>query len=137
MALPELIPLIDEGLGNSAYLLDLGDGRALAVDPSRDLRATYDTAEARHLRIVYAAETHLHADFISGARQLAADHDTQILASTAGKREFPHIGLADADKIDLGGLTLQASPRPDTRRSTCRISSWMGRTRWGCSPAVL
>jgi hypothetical protein len=53
MALPDLVPLIDEGLGNSAYLLDLGDGRALAVDPSRDLRATYDKAEARHLRIAY------------------------------------------------------------------------------------
>jgi hypothetical protein len=35
----DLIPLVDEGLGNSAYLLDLGDGRALAVDPPRDLRA--------------------------------------------------------------------------------------------------
>ena len=112
MALPDLVPLIDEGLGNSAYLLDLGDGRALAVDPSRDLRATYGKAEARHLRIVYAAETHLHADFISGARQLAADHDTQILASTAGKREFAHIGLVDADEIDLGGLTLRALATP-------------------------
>src|SRR5579859_4068283 len=34
-----LVPLVDEGLGNSAYLADLGDGRALAVDASRDLRA--------------------------------------------------------------------------------------------------
>ena len=39
MAEIELVPLVDEGLGNSAYLLDLGDGRALAVDVSRDLRA--------------------------------------------------------------------------------------------------
>ena len=35
----DLVPLVDEGLGNSAYLVDLGDGRALAVDVSRDLRA--------------------------------------------------------------------------------------------------
>jgi glyoxylase-like metal-dependent hydrolase (beta-lactamase superfamily II) len=100
------------GLGNSAYLLDLGDGRALAVDASRDLRATYGKAEAPAPAHRYAAETHLHADFISGARQLAADHDTQILASIAGKREFPHIGLADADEIDLGGLTLRALATP-------------------------
>jgi hypothetical protein len=36
---PDVIPVVDRGLGNSAYLVDLGDGRALAVDPSRDLRA--------------------------------------------------------------------------------------------------
>ena len=36
---PTVVPVVDEGLGNSAYLVDLGDGRALAVDASRDLRA--------------------------------------------------------------------------------------------------
>jgi hydroxyacylglutathione hydrolase len=108
----DLVPLVDEGLGNSAYLLDLGDGRALAVDPSRDLRATYDKAKARHLRIAYAAETHLHADFVSGARQLAADHDALILAPAAGRRMFGHVGLADGDEVDLGGLTLRALATP-------------------------
>jgi hypothetical protein len=34
-----VVPLVDEGLGNSAYLVDLGDGRALVVDANRDLRA--------------------------------------------------------------------------------------------------
>lgn len=42
-----LIPLVDEGLGNSAYLVDLGDGRALAVDASRDLRALRTAADWR------------------------------------------------------------------------------------------
>ena len=107
-----LIPLVDEGLGNSAYLLDLGDGRALAVDPSLDLRAAHRAADERGLRIGYAAETHLHADFLSGARQLAADHDTRILASAAGGREFPHRGLDDGDEVDLGGLTLRALSTP-------------------------
>jgi glyoxylase-like metal-dependent hydrolase (beta-lactamase superfamily II)/rhodanese-related sulfurtransferase len=99
-------------LGNSAYLLDLGDGRAIAVDPSLDLRATRRAAETRGLRIGYAAETHLHADFLSGARQLAADHDTRILASAAGGREFRHRGLSDGDEVDLGGLTLRALSTP-------------------------
>lgn len=58
-----LIPLIDEGLGNSAYLADLGGGRALAVDASRDLRALRQAASRRGLRVAFAADTHLHADF--------------------------------------------------------------------------
>jgi hydroxyacylglutathione hydrolase len=107
-----LIPLVDEGLGNSAYLLDLGDGRALAVDPSLDLRTADRAAAKRGLWIAYAAETHLHADFLSGARQLSADHDARILASATGKREFGHTRLADGDEVDLGGLTLRALETP-------------------------
>lgn len=42
-----VIPLVDEGLGNSAYLVDLADGRALAVDASRDLRRLREAAEKR------------------------------------------------------------------------------------------
>lgn len=103
-----LVPLIDGGLANSAYLLDLDDGRALAIDPSLDLRA----AARRGLQIAYAAETHLHADVLSGARQLAADHDTRILASAAGKRELGYPGLADGDEADLGGLRLRALETP-------------------------
>ena len=58
----DLIPLVDDGLGNSTYLLDLGDGRALAVDPPRDLRALRTAADRRGLRVAYAADTHLHAE---------------------------------------------------------------------------
>jgi glyoxylase-like metal-dependent hydrolase (beta-lactamase superfamily II) len=107
-----LIPLVDEGLGNSAYLLDLGDGRALAVDPSLDPRAVVREAARRGLRIAYAAETHLHADFLSGSRQLAVDHGAQVLAAAAGRREFDHHGVADGDEVDLGGLTLRAWETP-------------------------
>ena len=108
----DLIPLVDEGLGNSAYLLDLGDGRALAVDPPRDLRALRAAATRRGLRVAYAADTHLHADFLTGARQLATDHGATILASATGRRGFDHVGLRDGDEVDLGGLTLQALATP-------------------------
>src|SRR2546425_938092 len=54
-----LIPLVDSGLGNSAYLVDLGDGRALAVDASRDLRALRSAAERHGLRVAFAADTDL------------------------------------------------------------------------------
>ncbi|MQA24494.1 MAG: MBL fold metallo-hydrolase [Micromonosporaceae bacterium] len=107
-----LVPLVDEGLGNSAWLLDLGDGRALAVDPPRDLRALRAAAGRRGLRVAYAADTHLHADFLSGARQLAADDGAVVLASAAGRRAFDHRPLADEDEVDLGGLTLAAIATP-------------------------
>ncbi|MEU5894367.1 rhodanese-like domain-containing protein [Streptomyces sp. NPDC047461] len=107
-----LIPLVDEGLGNSAYLVDLGDGRALAVDASRDLRALRTAAERRGLSVAYAADTHLHADFLTGALQLAADDGATVLASAAGHRAFPHTALADGDETDLGGLTLRALATP-------------------------
>ncbi|MFJ1564479.1 rhodanese-like domain-containing protein [Streptomyces erythrochromogenes] len=107
-----LIPLVDEGLGNSAYLVDLGDGRALAVDASRDLRALRAAAGRRRLRVAYAADTHLHADFLSGAVQLAHDDDATVLASAAGHRAFPHTPLTDGDETGLGGLTLRALASP-------------------------
>ncbi|AXK35033.1 MBL fold metallo-hydrolase [Streptomyces armeniacus] len=107
-----LVPLVDEGLGNSAYLVDLGDGRALAVDASRDLRALRAAADRRGLTVAYAADTHLHADFLSGAVQLAHDDGATVLASAAGHRAFEHTALADGDETDLGGLTLRALATP-------------------------
>ena len=78
----DVISLVDEGLGNWAYLVDLGDGRALAVDASRDLRALRAAAARRGLRVAYAADTHLHADFLSGARP----------ARGRGRRDRPCLG---------------------------------------------
>jgi hydroxyacylglutathione hydrolase len=107
-----VISLVDEGLGNSAYLVDLGDGRALAVDASRDLRTLRKAADRRGLRVVYAADTHLHADFLSGAVQLGHDTGATVLASAAGRREFDHTPLGDEDEVDLGGFTLRALATP-------------------------
>ncbi|HEU5417584.1 MAG TPA: rhodanese-like domain-containing protein [Streptosporangiaceae bacterium] len=107
-----LIPLVDEGLGNSAYLADLGDGRALAVDATRDLRALRQAAARRGLTVAFAADTHLHADFLTGALQLAADDGATVLAAAAGNRAHEHTALADGDETDLGGLTLRALATP-------------------------
>ena len=52
-----VVPLVDNGLGNSAYLVDLGDNRGLVVDASRDLRGVRAEAEKRNLRAV--SYTHL------------------------------------------------------------------------------
>jgi hydroxyacylglutathione hydrolase len=107
-----IVPVVDEGLGNSAYLADLGDGRALAVDVPRDLRAVQAAARRHGLSVAFAADTHLHADFLSGARQLASDDGVQVLASAAGGRLFSHRALSDGDEVDLGGLTLRAWATP-------------------------
>ena len=112
MAGVDLVPLVDEGLGNSAYLVDLGDGRALVVDVSRDLRAVHQVAAKRGLTVAFAADTHLHADFLSGAHQLAATAGAKVLASAAGHREFAHTGLHDGDEVDLGGLRLRTLLTP-------------------------
>jgi len=108
----DVVSVVDEGLGNSAYLVDLGDGRALAVDASRDLRALREVAERRGLTVAFAADTHLHADFVTGAVQLSRTDGAQVLASAAGNREFPHTGLVDGEEVDLGGLRLRALATP-------------------------
>ncbi|MGQ1840198.1 MBL fold metallo-hydrolase [Kocuria turfanensis] len=107
-----LIPVIDEGLGNSTYLLDVGDGRALVLDPERDLRAVRAEAARHGLRITWAVETHLHADFISGVRELAAAEGATVVAPEVGQRGFEATGLSDGDTVELGGFTLQAMATP-------------------------
>jgi hydroxyacylglutathione hydrolase len=105
-------PVVDPGLGNSAYLVDLGDGRALVVDASRDLRATRRLVAEAGLRVAFAADTHLHADFLSGSRQLAVSDNAEVLASASGHRVFDHHGLRDGDEVDLRGLRLRALGTP-------------------------
>ncbi|TWF79231.1 3-mercaptopyruvate sulfurtransferase SseA [Pseudonocardia hierapolitana] len=104
--------IVDEGLGNSCYLVDLGDGGALVVDPPRDLRGVRAAAHEAGLRIRFVADTHLHADFLSGAVQLAHDDGASVVASAAGCREFAHVGLDDGAEVDLGGLWLTALATP-------------------------
>jgi hydroxyacylglutathione hydrolase len=108
---PELVPVVDDGLGNTTWMVGLGDGRALVVDASRDLRAVCAAAQAREWTVAYAADTHLHADFVTGGVDLAAG-GADLLASAAGKRTYGHRGLHDGDEVDLGGLTLRALGTP-------------------------
>jgi glyoxylase-like metal-dependent hydrolase (beta-lactamase superfamily II)/rhodanese-related sulfurtransferase len=103
--------IVDEGLGNSSYLVDLGDRRALVVDPERDPAPYLAVAADRRMRLAYTAETHLHADFVSGSRELAAQ-GAQVLAAAAGHTAFAHQGLGDGSEVDLGGLTLRALATP-------------------------
>jgi glyoxylase-like metal-dependent hydrolase (beta-lactamase superfamily II)/rhodanese-related sulfurtransferase len=106
-----VLPIVDEGLGNSSYLVGIGGGRALAVDPSRDPRPYLHAATARQLVIAWVAETHLHADFISGARELVEGGAT-VMAARRADLGFPHRGLEGGEEVDLGGLRIRAIETP-------------------------
>jgi hydroxyacylglutathione hydrolase len=110
--MPTIHPIVNEGLGNSAYVVELGDGRALVMDPARDPTSYLQLARRRRLRIAYAAETHLHADFVTGSRELAAANGAQVLAPRASRLGFAHRGLEDGEEVDLGGLTLRVLATP-------------------------
>ncbi len=107
----EILPLVDEGLGNSSYLVPLGDGRALVLDPSRNPAPYLQLAKQLNLRVAFAAETHLHADFISGSGELAAFGAT-ILAPLASHLAAAYRGLEDGEEVGLGGLILRALATP-------------------------
>jgi glyoxylase-like metal-dependent hydrolase (beta-lactamase superfamily II)/rhodanese-related sulfurtransferase len=107
----EIVRFRDEGLGNSSYLVDLGDGRGLVLDPSRDPGPSVAAAERRGLRLLWTVETHLHADFVSGSRELAALGAT-VVAPAAARLEFPSHRMGDGDELDLGGMSLRALATP-------------------------
>jgi hydroxyacylglutathione hydrolase len=107
----DVTPVVDEGLGNSAYVVDLGDGGALVVDPERDPRPYAVELERRGLTPRWVVETHLHADFVSGGRELTA-RGAQLAAPVGSELAFPHRALKDGDELDLGGMTLEAIATP-------------------------
>ena len=103
---------VDEGLGHSSYLVDLGDGRALVVDPPRLPTAHLAAATAHGLEIAWTADTHSHADYVSGSPELAARGAT-FLASAGANLEVPHRDVAAGDEIALrDGLVLRAIATP-------------------------
>ncbi len=98
-----------EGLGHASYLIGADrTGEAAVIDPRRDSQIYVDEARARGLRIRLVLETHVHNDFVSGARALAervgADH---VAPAEAGLR-FPYHAAADGGTFHLGELTLRA-----------------------------
>lgn len=107
----DVVPFVDEGLGNASWLVDLGDGGALVVDPFRDPRPYLAEADKRGLTVRFAAETHVHADFVSGARELAG-LGARMLAPAQAGLAFAHEGRAEGQALDVGGLRLQVLATP-------------------------
>jgi hydroxyacylglutathione hydrolase len=102
---------VNEGLGHSSYLVDLGNGTALVIDPARIPTAQLSSAAARGLRIAYTADTHTHADYISGSPDLVARGAT-FLAPAAAHLDRDYKGLADGDIVGMGCYRLTAIAAP-------------------------
>ena len=104
-------PVVDDGLGNSSWIVDLGDGRLAVVDPGRHPGPFLAEAERRGARVAFSIETHLHADFVTGSRELAR-FGAEVVASAAAGVDWASRELAGGETIDLGGLTLRALATP-------------------------
>lgn len=102
---------VDTGLGHSSYLVDLEDGRALVIDPARIPDAQLAAADAHRLEIAFSADTHTHADYVSGSPELAARGAT-FLAPADARLETRHRPLHGGDEVDLGRFVLRALPTP-------------------------
>src|SRR5881227_1430644 len=106
-------------LAHASYLIG-SDGEAIVVDPQRDVDQYIDEAAAHSLAIKYVIETHLHADFVSGHRELAARSGAEIVFGAAAHAEFPHRAVRDGDALRVGGVELRAMETPGhTPESLC------------------
>ncbi len=105
-----------EGIAQLSYLVgDKATGKAVVIDPRPDVEAYIELARSNNLVITHALETHIHADFVSGCRELAARTGTaKVFVSVEGgaRYSFPHEKLRDGDTIDLGRVILTARHTP-------------------------
>lgn len=100
-------------LSQASYLIgDEGTGRAVVVDPRRDIQEYLDDAAAAGLTIELIVETHFHADFLSGHLELAEATGAEIGFGEVAKADFPIRPLADGERISLGDVTLEIRATP-------------------------
>src|SRR6202163_1731138 len=92
-------------LAHASYLIG-SDGAAVVVDPQRDVDQYIDEAAAQHLDIKYVIETHLHADFVSGHRELAARTGAEIVFGQQAGATIPHRPVKDGEELSLGKVKL-------------------------------
>ncbi len=102
-----------DSLANSSYVVGSEQsGRCAVIDPVRDIDQYTAIASNHGVRITFALETHLHNDFVSGARELAAETGCQVGASASGGTLFPSVRLQDGDEFDLGEFKLKVLHTP-------------------------
>jgi glyoxylase-like metal-dependent hydrolase (beta-lactamase superfamily II)/rhodanese-related sulfurtransferase len=98
-------------LAHASYLIG-SEGEAAVVDPQRDVDQYIEEAEAQGLKIKYVIETHLHADFVSGHRELAARTGAEIVFGQKAGAVFPHRAAKDGDEIRIGKVVLRILETP-------------------------
>jgi hydroxyacylglutathione hydrolase len=107
-----VVPFVHEGLGNSSYLIGLDRGSAILVDPDRTAQRYLDAAETRSWRIDFVLETHLHADFVSGAHELAAGVGARLFVPEGEGLRLPHHGVRGSERWTLDGLEIESVASP-------------------------
>lgn len=106
-------------LAHASYLIG-SEGEAAVVDPQRDVDQYVAEAEVQGLQIKYIIETHLHADFVSGHRELAQRSGAEIVFSKHAGAAFPHRAVGEGDEIVIGNVKLQFMETPGhTPESMC------------------
>ena len=98
-------------LAHASYLIG-SDGEAAVVDPQRDVDQYVDEAAAQGLKIKYVIETHLHADFVSGHRELAARTGAEIVFGARAGATFPHRAVREGDELHVGKAVLRILETP-------------------------
>jgi hydroxyacylglutathione hydrolase len=109
--------IYETGLAQASYLVGCqATGEAIVIDPKRDIDTYLEIAEQENLKITHIAETHIHADFLSGSRELAKATGAEIYLSDEGGEDwqyhFPHFGLKDKDTFKVGNLKFEVMHSP-------------------------
>lgn len=109
--------IYDSSLAQASYLIGCQKiGEALVIDPKRDVDTYLEIARQNGLRITHVTETHIHADFLCGSRELVALTDATLYLSDEGgpdwQYEFAHQGIRGGDLIRVGNLTLAVLHTP-------------------------
>ena len=113
--------LFDDKLAQASYLVACDHARvALVVDPNRNISQYLDAAAADNVRIVAVTETHIHADYVSGSRQLAAATGAQLYLSGAGGADWQYAFaesagaeiLTDGYTFNVGDVRVEAVHTP-------------------------
>src|SRR5262252_5911029 len=108
-------------LAHASYLIG-SEGEAAVVDPQRDIDHYIEEAKSRGFKIKYVIETHLHADFVSGHRELATRTGADIVFGEKAEVTFPHHPVRDGDEIRIGKAILRILETPGhTPESICTL----------------
>jgi glyoxylase-like metal-dependent hydrolase (beta-lactamase superfamily II)/rhodanese-related sulfurtransferase len=107
-----IVQFVHEGLGNSSYVVGIGDGRALLIDPDRSVQRYLDAARAKGWRIEAVFETHLHADFVSGAHEIAAAAGAKLFLPRDAQVRLPHEPVDASRAVTLAGVEVEALGSP-------------------------
>jgi hydroxyacylglutathione hydrolase len=115
-------------LAHASYMAG-SEGVAAVVDPQRDVDVYLEAARANGLRIEHVIETHLHADFVSGHRELAARTGARIYVGAQAGAQFPHVAISQGDEIQLGQCVLRFLETPGhTLESVCILLTDLDRS---------